>query len=203
MLIPRHFAERAVRSQPSWSFPVNCVDKGGHFAAWEQPELFAAEVRAAFDHYANRRSECGARNGPPPADHRSFGTFPCFSRPGSSMPKTKAIPESRLIFGDGSDMLSPVVSDSGPMDCQTAPRRRFDPLRPGIMNRGVDDFDQSSKAYTPPRSEVNTRARVYGKCRSASARIHPEPAILSRGAAAACHEIMRCFSGGAHNIRWK
>jgi pimeloyl-ACP methyl ester carboxylesterase len=26
----------------------NEVDKGGHFAAWEQPELFAAEVRAAF-----------------------------------------------------------------------------------------------------------------------------------------------------------
>ena len=24
------------------------VDKGGHFAAWEQPELFAAEPRAAF-----------------------------------------------------------------------------------------------------------------------------------------------------------
>ncbi len=26
----------------------NEVDKGGHFAAWEQPELFAAELRAAF-----------------------------------------------------------------------------------------------------------------------------------------------------------
>jgi pimeloyl-ACP methyl ester carboxylesterase len=26
----------------------NEVDKGGHFAAWEQPELFATEVRAAF-----------------------------------------------------------------------------------------------------------------------------------------------------------
>ncbi|MEH2027058.1 hypothetical protein [Nostoc sp.] len=24
------------------------VDKGGHFAAWEQPTLFAAEIRAAF-----------------------------------------------------------------------------------------------------------------------------------------------------------
>lgn len=24
------------------------VDKGGPFAAWEQPELFAAELRAAF-----------------------------------------------------------------------------------------------------------------------------------------------------------
>ncbi len=26
----------------------NEVDKGGHFAAWEQPELFTAEIRAAF-----------------------------------------------------------------------------------------------------------------------------------------------------------
>lgn len=24
------------------------VDKGGHFAAWEQPELFSSEIRAAF-----------------------------------------------------------------------------------------------------------------------------------------------------------
>ena len=24
------------------------VDRGGHFAAWEHPELFAAELRAAF-----------------------------------------------------------------------------------------------------------------------------------------------------------
>jgi pimeloyl-ACP methyl ester carboxylesterase len=24
------------------------VDKGGHFAAWEQPHLFAEELRAAF-----------------------------------------------------------------------------------------------------------------------------------------------------------
>jgi pimeloyl-ACP methyl ester carboxylesterase len=24
------------------------VDKGGHFAAWEQPQLFAEEIRAAF-----------------------------------------------------------------------------------------------------------------------------------------------------------
>ena len=24
------------------------ADKGGHFAAWEQPELFSTELRAAF-----------------------------------------------------------------------------------------------------------------------------------------------------------
>ena len=26
----------------------NEVDRGGHFAAWEEPELFSAELRAAF-----------------------------------------------------------------------------------------------------------------------------------------------------------
>ena len=25
------------------------VDRGGHFAAWDQPELFVAELRAAFE----------------------------------------------------------------------------------------------------------------------------------------------------------
>jgi pimeloyl-ACP methyl ester carboxylesterase len=24
------------------------VDKGGHFAAWEEPEIFSSELRAAF-----------------------------------------------------------------------------------------------------------------------------------------------------------
>jgi hypothetical protein len=27
---------------------VNQVDRGGHFAAWEEPALFSTEVRAAF-----------------------------------------------------------------------------------------------------------------------------------------------------------
>jgi len=43
---------RAPRSWVERTYPnliyFNEVDKGGHFAAWEQPELFAAEVRAAF-----------------------------------------------------------------------------------------------------------------------------------------------------------
>lgn len=26
----------------------HAVDKGGHFAAWEQPELFSGEIQAAF-----------------------------------------------------------------------------------------------------------------------------------------------------------
>jgi pimeloyl-ACP methyl ester carboxylesterase len=41
---PRSWAERAYHKLMYF----NEVDKGGHFAAWEQPELLAAEVRAAF-----------------------------------------------------------------------------------------------------------------------------------------------------------
>jgi pimeloyl-ACP methyl ester carboxylesterase len=43
---------RAPRSWVEKSYPnvvyFNEVDRGGHFAAWEEPELFAAEMRAAF-----------------------------------------------------------------------------------------------------------------------------------------------------------
>jgi pimeloyl-ACP methyl ester carboxylesterase len=43
---------RAPRSWVAKSYPnltyFNEADKGGHFAAWEQPELFATEIRAAF-----------------------------------------------------------------------------------------------------------------------------------------------------------
>jgi pimeloyl-ACP methyl ester carboxylesterase len=41
---PRSWAEAAY---PSLNY-FNEVDKGGHFAAWEEPELFATEVRATF-----------------------------------------------------------------------------------------------------------------------------------------------------------
>ena len=42
--IPRSWAERAYPKLIHY----NQLDKGGHFAAWEQPELFAAEVRAGL-----------------------------------------------------------------------------------------------------------------------------------------------------------
>jgi pimeloyl-ACP methyl ester carboxylesterase len=41
---PRSWAERAYPQLIHY----NRLDKGGHFAAWEQPALFAAEIRAAF-----------------------------------------------------------------------------------------------------------------------------------------------------------
>ncbi len=41
---PRHWAEQAYPKLMHY----NKVDKGGHFAAWEQPKLFSAELRAAF-----------------------------------------------------------------------------------------------------------------------------------------------------------
>jgi pimeloyl-ACP methyl ester carboxylesterase len=41
---PRSWAEA---SYPTLAY-FNKVDKGGHFAAWEEPELFSTEIRAAF-----------------------------------------------------------------------------------------------------------------------------------------------------------
>ncbi len=42
--VPETWARRAYRNL----IYFNAVDKGGHFAAWEEPELFSAELRAAF-----------------------------------------------------------------------------------------------------------------------------------------------------------
>jgi len=41
---PRSWAEQCFHKLIYW----NEVDKGGHFAACEEPELFASEIRAAF-----------------------------------------------------------------------------------------------------------------------------------------------------------
>jgi len=49
------FGEDAYRPPETWArraYPsltyFHEVEKGGHFASWEQPELFAAELRSAF-----------------------------------------------------------------------------------------------------------------------------------------------------------
>ena len=49
------FPDEVVRAQETWArraFPnltyFHEADRGGHFAMWEYPELFAAELRAAF-----------------------------------------------------------------------------------------------------------------------------------------------------------
>jgi len=49
------FPEDVYRPPESWArraysrlIYFHEADKGGHFAAWEQPELFSAELRAAF-----------------------------------------------------------------------------------------------------------------------------------------------------------
>jgi pimeloyl-ACP methyl ester carboxylesterase len=42
---PRSWAEHAY---PSNLIHYNKLDRGGHFAAWEQPDLFSAEMRASF-----------------------------------------------------------------------------------------------------------------------------------------------------------
>jgi pimeloyl-ACP methyl ester carboxylesterase len=49
------FPDEVIRAQETWArraFPTlsyfHEVDRGGHFAMWEHPELFADELRAAF-----------------------------------------------------------------------------------------------------------------------------------------------------------
>jgi pimeloyl-ACP methyl ester carboxylesterase len=58
-VFPRELYQ-APRSWTEQAYPkliyFNEVDKGGHFAAWEQPELFASEVRAAFRSLRQGRS---------------------------------------------------------------------------------------------------------------------------------------------------
>jgi hypothetical protein len=48
---------RAPRSWVEAVYPkltyFNEVDRGGHFAAWEEPELFSTEVRVAFESVRN------------------------------------------------------------------------------------------------------------------------------------------------------
>ena len=41
---PRSWTERAYHKLIHY----NRLDKGGHFAAWEQPQIFSEEVRAGF-----------------------------------------------------------------------------------------------------------------------------------------------------------
>ena len=48
---PETWARRAYRNL----IYFNEVDKGGHFAAWEEPELFSAELRAAFRSFRDVR----------------------------------------------------------------------------------------------------------------------------------------------------
>jgi pimeloyl-ACP methyl ester carboxylesterase len=52
------FPDEVIRAQESWArraFPTlsyfHEADKGGHFAMWEYPDLFAAELRAAFKQF--------------------------------------------------------------------------------------------------------------------------------------------------------
>ncbi|HKT98840.1 MAG TPA: hypothetical protein VJS30_20290 [Paraburkholderia sp.] len=44
---PKEWAERTYANMFYW----NRATKGGHFAAFEQPKIFAAEVRAAFSKF--------------------------------------------------------------------------------------------------------------------------------------------------------
>ena len=58
------FPEDVYRAPETWArraYPsliyYHEVDKGGHFAAWEQPKLFASELRAAFRSLVQQRDQ--------------------------------------------------------------------------------------------------------------------------------------------------
>ena len=52
---PRSWTERAYLKLIHY----NKLPKGGHFAAWEQPELFTQELRAGFQIASVSSSEAG------------------------------------------------------------------------------------------------------------------------------------------------
>ena len=66
---------RTPRSWVEASYPnvvyFHEVDKGGHFAAWEEPELFSSELRAAFSSLRTDRPRAARENGAPPRPNRS------------------------------------------------------------------------------------------------------------------------------------
>jgi len=62
------FPEDVYRSPETWArrayrnlIYFHEVDKGGHFAAWEQPELFSEEIRAAFNSLRSADGKVAAR----------------------------------------------------------------------------------------------------------------------------------------------
>jgi pimeloyl-ACP methyl ester carboxylesterase len=64
------FPDEVIRAQEQWArraFPTlvyfNEVDKGGHFAAWEYPELFSTELRAAFKPLRKPTGQAAAKTG--------------------------------------------------------------------------------------------------------------------------------------------
>ena len=66
------------QSYPNLTY-FNEVDKGGHFAAWEEPELFSDEIRAAFRPSRRRSPSDGRRSSRPPFPERAR-TMPLASR---------------------------------------------------------------------------------------------------------------------------
>ncbi len=92
----------APRSWAEWAYPdliyLNQVNRGGHFAAWEQPELFPEEVRAAFRSLRYLGSK-GAGHGRPGLSSRTPPTphaTPSVSRqPGRTAPVNGVVDPTR------------------------------------------------------------------------------------------------------------
>ena len=66
---PRSWTERAYHNLIYYNQPA----QGGHFAAWEQPQIFSAEVRAGL-RAAPRLTATGSRGGSHPRGSRGLVT---------------------------------------------------------------------------------------------------------------------------------
>ena len=64
---PRSWAERAY---PHNLIHYNTLDRGGHFSAWEQPDLFSAEMRGVQDAALARHRRAARTSQAPPAGIR-------------------------------------------------------------------------------------------------------------------------------------
>jgi hypothetical protein len=89
--VPRSWAERAY---PNLIY-FNELDRGNHFAAWQEPALFAAELRAGSGHCASRTYAC-------PLSRRDPGSLSRASRPAGApgrLQRTARICHDRTLAG--------------------------------------------------------------------------------------------------------
>ena len=100
---PRSWAEQAYPKLIHY----NKLDKGGHFAAWEQPELFMAEMRAASRSLRNRSEERRRAQGARPP---SKSVQPAEQQE-ESMPEKSSLPRRSVLAASRPHSVSPSLPD--------------------------------------------------------------------------------------------
>ena len=106
----------------------NGVDKGGHFAAWEEPELFATEMRAAFQEAALEAST--------PQDHRAGGGL---------LPRSRSL--QRLILKPKGDATSSAKTQTG-VETKMSLARCASPCARGVPHSASGPLPGSNRSTT-------------------------------------------------------